>query len=84
MISEKVIQKLFEGSILFVALYFLWGAFSKQIDRQNHRIDTLESKIELCNGEQRKILTERLDVNSEMLRKNTETLLEFKEKRRYD
>jgi uncharacterized protein (DUF111 family) len=65
--TQELIKDAVKGSILALALYFVWNAFLKQVDQQNERINYLETKIDNCNGEQRKQLEQTLIDNNRIL-----------------
>lgn len=78
------ITEIAKAGVLAIALYVLWGAFISRIEQQDLRLTKLEEKIDLCNGEQRRELTVKLDSNTEALKHNNDLIQTFNEINNYD
>lgn len=79
--DKQLILEVTKGSVLALALYILWGAYSEQNKLTNKRVDNLEIKIDDCQGSQRQELTNHLNKNTEVLIENNRILSEIKNKR---
>jgi len=82
--STSQITEIAKAGFLAIALYVLWGAFISRIEQQDLRLTKLEEKIDLCNGEQRRELTVKLDSNTEALKHNNDLIQTFNEIHNYD
>lgn len=78
--EKNIVLEIAKGGFLALALYILWGAYSEQNALTNRRVDRLEAKIEVCNGEQRTELTKQLNENTNVLIENNRILTEIKNK----
>jgi len=81
--DKNLIIEITKGGILAVALYILWGAYAEQNARTNIRVDKLEEKIDICNGQQRNELTLKLNENTSQLIENNRILTEIKNKKKW-